>query len=261
MEDHNPPLQAVIFDVDGTLADTERHGHRVAYNQAFEELGADWSWGEALYGDLLDIEGGQERLSHYLAAYRPDFTPQEGRDAFIGTAHDRKNRYYHRLLATGAVPLRPGVERLMHEVRGTGLHLAIASSSMRANVRALIEHGLGAGALDWFEAVVTGDDAATKKPDPEIYRRVLERLDLAPTACIAIEDSRNGCNAAIAAGLPTVVTTSSYTANQAFDGALLVADSLGEPDQPWHVFIGDSAGAAQLDVATLRRLHAAARHR
>ncbi len=257
MEDPNPSLQAVLFDVDGTLADTERHGHRVAYNQAFEELGADWSWSEALYGDLLDVEGGQERLSHYLATYQPEFAPDEGRDAFVGTAHERKNRHYHHLLATGAVPLRPGVERLMHEVRAAGLRLAIASSSIRANVRALIEHGLGPGALDWFEAVVTGDDAAAKKPDPEIYRRVLDRLALPPAACIAIEDSRNGCGAALAAGLPTVVTTSSYTAHQAFDGALLVADSLGEPDQPWHVFSGDSAGAAHLDVATLRRLHAA----
>ncbi len=258
MEDHNRPLQAVIFDVDGTLADTERHGHRVAYNQAFAELGADWDWSEALYGDLLDIEGGQERLSHYLATYRPEFDPNEGREAFVGVVHDRKNHHYHQLLATGAVPLRPGVERLMHEVRDAGLRLAIASSSIRANVRALIEHGLGAGALDWFEAVVTGDDAAAKKPDPEIYRRVLERLALPATACMALEDSRNGCNAALAAGLPTVVTTSSYTAHQAFDGARLVADSLGEPDQPWHVFTGDSAGAAQLDVATLRYLHATA---
>jgi len=261
MADQQPPLQAVILDVDGTLADTERHGHRVAYNQAFADMGADWSWSESLYGDLLDIDGGQERLSHYLESYQPEFTPNEGRDAFVGAAHERKNRHYHDLLASGRVPLRPGVERLMQQVRAAGLRLAIASSSMRANVRALIEHGLSPGAFDWFEAVVTGDDVATKKPDPEIYQRVLERLDLTAADCIAIEDSRNGCDAALAAGLATVVTTSSYTANQAFDGAVVVADSLGEPDEPWHVLAGDGGGASHLDVATLRGLHAAARYR
>jgi HAD superfamily hydrolase (TIGR01509 family) len=251
-------LQAVIFDVDGTLADTERHGHRVAYNQAFEDLGADWSWSEALYGDLLDIEGGQERLSHYLDAYRPDFVPEVGRDAFVDEAHARKNDHYRRLLASGSIPLRPGVERLMREVRGSGLRLAIASSSLRANVRALLEHALDPCAFDWFEAVVTGDDVATKKPDPEIYRRVLERLDLPAHACIALEDSENGCRAAVSAKLPTIVTTSSYTTDHRFDGALTVADSLGEPDHPWHVIAGVSGGAAHLDVAALRRLHAAA---
>lgn len=260
MEDHDPPLQAVIFDVDGTLADTERHGHRVAYNHAFAELGADWSWSESLYGDLLGVEGGQERLTHYLDNYHPDFEPDEGRDAFVGVAHQRKNRHYHQLLASGEVPLRPGVERLMQEVRRTGLQLAIASSSIRANVRALLDYGLTPGAFAWFDAVVTGDDVAAKKPDPEIYHRVLERLDLPAAACIAIEDSRNGCDAALAASLATVVTTSSYTAHQAFDGALLVADSLGEPERPWRILAGNSGGASYLDVPTMRRLHAKARN-
>lgn len=261
MQHAESALRAVIFDVDGTLADTERHGHRVAYNQAFQDLGADWEWTEALYGDLLEVEGGPERLAHYLEAYRPDFEPDEGRAAFVGTAHQRKNTHYHALLAAGEVPLRPGVRRLMAEVRAAGLRLAIASSSLRANVHALLTHALEPSAPQWFDVIVTGDDVTCKKPEPEIYRRVLDRLDLSARDCIAIEDSQNGCAAALAAGLPTVVTTSSYTGNHAFEGAVLVADSLGEPDRPWRVLAGDAGGADHLDVAGLRRLHAVARAR
>ena len=258
MSDTEPALQAVIFDVDGTLADTERHGHRVAYNQAFEELGADWSWDEALYGHLLHVEGGTERLRHYLREYEPEFEPDEGRAAFVGAAHRRKNRHYHAMLGAGDIPLRPGVRRLIDEVRAAGLKLAIASSSLRANVRALLESTLAPDAEAWFDAFVTGDDVGCKKPDPEIYRRVLERLDLPPEACIAIEDSQNGCRAALASRLPTVVTLSSYTHTHDFAGAVLVADSLGEPERPWHIHAGSPTGNDYLDLAGLRTLHARA---
>lgn len=252
-------LQAVIFDVDGTLADTERHGHRVAYNQAFDDLGADWEWGEDLYGDLLRVEGGPERLRHYLREYEPDFEPSEGRAAFVGAAHRRKNLHYHAMLGAGEVPLRPGVHRLIEEIRAAGLKLAIASSSLRANVRALLVNALDPDAEAWFDAIVTGDDVASKKPDPEIYRRTLERLDLPARACIAIEDSENGCHAALAAGLPTIVTLSSYTHAHDFSGAMLVADTLGEPDHPWHIHAGSPPGCDWLDLEGLRTLHAGAR--
>lgn len=258
MKESGFALQAVVFDVDGTLAETERHGHRVAYNRAFEELGAGWEWSESLYGDLLRVEGGPERLSHFLRQHRPDFAPDEGHSDFVGTAHERKNVHYHALLDAGRVPIRPGIRRLIGEVRDAGLRLAIASSSLRANVHALLARTLDPAAENWFEVIVTGDDVACKKPDPEIYRRVLERLDLPPGACMAIEDSENGCRAAVAAGVPTVVTTSSYTSDDAFHGAVLVADSLGEPDAPWHVRNGSGGGADYLDVPGLRRLHAAA---
>ncbi len=251
-------LQAVIFDVDGTLADTERHGHRVAYNQAFEDLGAAWTWDESLYGDLLHVEGGTERLRHYLREYEPDFEPTEGRAAFVGAAHRRKNLHYHAMLGSGAVPLRPGVRRMIDEIRAAGLKLAIASSSLRANVRALLVNALAPEAESWFDAIVTGDDVASKKPDPDIYRRVLERLDLSAARCIAIEDSENGCRAALAAGLPTIVTLSSYTHDHDFSGAVLVADTLGEPERPWRIHAGKADGRDWLDLDGLRALHARA---
>ncbi len=253
-------LQAIVFDVDGTLAETERHGHRVAYNQAFDDLGADWQWGDSLYNDLLQIEGGAERLDHYLSEYRPEFVADDDRDDFVGQAHARKNVHYRALLEAGEVPLRAGIRRLLEEARAAGLRLAIASSSLRPNVRALIETALGPDAENWFEVIVTGDDVARKKPDPEVYRRVLERLDLPPAAAVAIEDSENGCRAAVACGLPTIVTTSSYTSDHDFSGSLLVVDSLGEPGAPWKVIAGSPDGADHLDLATLRRLHAQAVH-
>jgi len=252
------PLQAIIFDVDGTLAETERLGHLVAYNQAFEDLGAEWEWSDAFYGDLLRIEGGAERLDHYLHEYQPEFSIAEDRAAFVSDAHGRKNLHYRALLNAGEIPLRTGIRRLIEEARAEGLRLAIASSSVRANVFALLDNELGEDAERLFDAIVTGNDVSRKKPDPEAYRRVLERLDLPAGACIAIEDSENGCRAAVRCGLPTIVTISSYTASHDFPESLLVADSLGEPDTPWHVIEGSAGGATYLDVATLRRLHAEA---
>jgi len=256
-DEGQPTLQAVIFDVDGTLADTERDGHLPAYNQAFDELETDLTWTEGEYADLLRIEGGHERLQHYLDRDDMEAVLDMDRDHFVDAAYERKNRLYKHRLQSGLVPLRPGIRRLIAEARADGLRLAIASSSLRANVMALLSNALDKQAHKWFEVIVTGSDAAEKKPSADIYRRVLDRLDLPPDACIALEDSENGCRAAVRAGVPTIVTTSTYTGHHDFPGAALVADSLGEPSRPWHILAGSHPGTPCLDTTALRRVHAA----
>jgi HAD superfamily hydrolase (TIGR01509 family) len=228
-------LAAFIFDVDGTLADTERDGHRVAFNQAFVEAGLDWYWDVDLYGALLTVTGGKERMRHYLDRYRPDWVQPADLDSLITHLHAAKTRHYTTLLAQGGIPLRPGVARLLNEARTAGIRLAIATTTTPENVSALLEHALAPEALDWFEVIAAGDVVPAKKPAPDIYHYALDRLGLRPEQCLAFEDSLNGLHAARGAGLTTVVTINDYTRDQDFTGAALVLDQLGEPDRPFAV--------------------------
>jgi len=248
-------LRALIFDVDGTLADTERDGHRVASNRAFAEVGLDWEWSVSLYGELLAITGGKERLRFYLNQYRPDFHPSTGLDEFIADLHATKIKHYGQLIAEGAIPLRPGVKRLLEEARVQGMRLAIATTSALPNVTALLEHNLGSDSPSWFDAIATGDIVPAKKPAPDIYQYVLQVLGLEAKNCLAIEDSHHGLTAAALAGLKTVVTVNDYTQDQDFSGAILVLNHLGEPDRPFTVLAGNAEGASYLDIGLLHRLH------
>ena len=261
-----PDLKALLFDVDGTLADTERDGHRVAFNLAFREAGLDWEWDVALYGKLLAVTGGKERIRYYLEQFNPGFSPPADRDAFIAGLHAAKTAHYTRLLAEGAIPLRPGVARLLREARDAGLRLAIATTTTPANVTALIDHTLGHAALDWFEVIAAGDVVPAKKPAADIFLWALERLGLPSEACLAFEDSRNGILAAHGARLPTLVTVNDYTRDDDFDDALLVLDQLGEPGAPFTVLGGRLGGLLDgqgdgiphqgvVDTALLRALH------
>ncbi len=249
-------LRALIFDVDGTMADTERDGHRVAFNRAFAEAGLDWDWSVSLYGELLEVTGGKERIRFYLEQYRPDGELPTDLDKFIADIHATKTKYYQQLAASGAMPLRVGVKRLIEEARAQGVRLAIATTSSRPNVTALLENTLGVDSPSWFEVIAAGDIVPAKKPAPDVYQYVLQRMDLEAQDCLAIEDSYQGLEAACQLGLKTVVTVNEYTHSQDFSGAILVLNHLGEPDQPFSVLAGDAGDASYVDIALVQRLHA-----
>lgn len=225
-------LQALIFDVDGTLADTERDGHRPAFNAAFREAGLDWEWDAALYGELLAVAGGKERITHFVRRHRPEYASRPDFAEFVAQLHRAKTRHYTRLAASGAIPLRLGVARLLQDARAAGLRLAIATTTTPENVSALLEPALGPAAMSWFEAVGAGDVVPAKKPAPDIYLWVLARLGLAASACLAFEDSENGLRAAVGAGLATVVTPCDYTRRQDFGRALTVIPGLDRVSIP-----------------------------
>lgn len=250
-------IEALIFDVDGTLSDTERDGHRVAFNAAFAEAGLDWRWDIGLYGELLAVTGGKERIRHYVDHYRTDYRKPADFDALVARLHAAKTAHYTALLGEGGIPLRPGVRRLLEEARARGVRLAIATTTTPANVSALLRHAISPQAESWFEVIGAGDVVAAKKPAPDIYYYVLERLGLEPARCMAFEDSENGLRSAQAAGLKTVITVNDYTRTHDFRGATIVLDHLGEPDQPFGTLSSTMVGSATLvNLDLLNRLHA-----
>lgn len=250
-------LAALLFDVDGTLADTERDGHRVAFNLAFTEAGLDWDWSVDLYGKLLAVTGGKERIRYYLERFNRDFPRPEELDGFIAGLHRSKTRHYTEMLAAGRIPLRSGVRRLLESARAQGLRLAIATTTTPANVTALLRHSLAPDAEDWFDVIAAGDIVPAKKPAPDIFVWAMEQMGLKPDQCLAFEDSENGLLSASGAGIEAVVVTvNDYTRDHDFAGASLVLDQLGDAGDPGRVLAGDLELAdGQLGIDDLRRLH------
>lgn len=242
-------LKALLFDVDGTLADTERDGHRVAFNKAFADFGLPWNWDVALYGQLLSVTGGKERMRHFVERFLPGYEKPGNFDDLIIELHQAKTRHYTQMLAEGGIPLRPGVKRLLAEARDAGLRLGVATTTTPDNVIALLKHSLAEDGPDWFEVIAAGDIVPAKKPAPDIYLWALARLDLGADQCIAFEDSHNGIRASMSSGLKTVITVNDYTQNDAFDGALAVLSDLGEPSAPYNRLDREESG--MVDIATL----------
>lgn len=228
------PLDALIFDVDGTLADTEE-AHRRAFNLAFAQADLPWRWSVEEYRLLLEVAGGKERIRAYWSQL-PDAPGPEAMWDRILALHAAKTALYTEAVRSGQVPLRPGVEATLRSARDAGITLAIATTTSRVNVDALFEGTLGEGALGWFSVICTAETAPKKKPAPDVYLAALAQLGLPPARCLAVEDSRNGVLAARAAGLEVLVTENAYTRGQDFSGALAVLDDLtglhALPDPP-----------------------------
>jgi HAD superfamily hydrolase (TIGR01509 family) len=254
-------LPALIFDCDGVLADTERDGHRPAFNQTFAEAGLDVKWSVEEYGEKLKIGGGKERMASLLT---DDFvranglpTDPEGQKELLAGWHRRKTDLYKEAVRAGRLPGRPGIARIVKEAIAADWTLAVASTSAEESVRAVLEHAVGAEDASHF-AVFAGDVVPAKKPDPAIYLLALEELGVAPDDAIVVEDSRNGLLAAVGAGLRCVVTVSSYTEQEDMSEAALVVSSLGDPGEPAHV-LANRSGARPGDEVTLADLEACLR--
>jgi HAD superfamily hydrolase (TIGR01509 family) len=218
--------RVILWDVDGTLAETERDGHRVAFNLAFEALGLPWRWDEARYGELLRVTGGRERLLHDMQT-RPDAPRDPARqDSLARELHARKNQLYAALVADVGIPLREGVLQLMDECGARGVQMAITTTTSRANLDALLKKHLGPEWNKRFAAIVCGEDVAQKKPDPEVFHLALRKLAVDPHETLAIEDSPSGVAAACSARCPVIVTRSIYFANDPIEGTIATGPGL-----------------------------------
>ncbi len=223
-----PELKAILWDQDGVIIDTEKDGHRVAFNKMFKEFGYDFEWGVDTYGELLKVSGGKERMRHYFTekgiVLKGD---KEKDDELLLEHHLKKTGIFVEMIESGILPLRAGVKRLMQEAMQAGLRLGVCTTSNERSANAIAQGMLGD--ID-FEFVLAGDVVKKKKPNPDIYLLALEKSGLSPDECIVVEDSRNGILSAKAAGLRALATTNIYTENEDLSDASIIVTSLGEPD-------------------------------
>ena len=220
-------IKAIIFDVDGTFADTE-DGHRKSFNKAFAENNLLWNWDVALYDKLLKVTGGKERIKYFVSDFLTGYTGPDNFDDFVKHLHKVKTAHYTAMLGEGHIPLRPGIKQLIQDAHQAGVKLAIATTTTPENVTALLEVGLGKNWESYFAANGCGDIVPHKKPAPDIYFWVLDKLGLSAADCITLEDSNNGLRSSLAAGIRTYVTINQYTRNQDFTGAAGVFDDLSD---------------------------------
>jgi HAD superfamily hydrolase (TIGR01509 family) len=246
-------IAALIFDFDGTLADTEE-AHRQAFNAAFLEHALFWNWSGPRYGQLLAVSGGKERILAYVDGLQASAAEKARLAGIAPLVHHTKTRIFAELVESGGVPLRPGIARLMREARDRGVRLAIASTTTATNVEALLNATLTAESRGWFDVIACGDIVPARKPAPDIYELAVASLRLPAAECVAIEDSAKGLRAARAAGLRTVVTPTYWTAADDFEGAAVVLPGLGEPEAPLDAATQRVVGAPCVGLAELERL-------
>jgi len=251
-------VPALIFDCDGVLADTERYGHLPAFNDTFAAFGIPVTWSDEDYAQKVLIGGGKERMASLLT---PEFlaandlpTDDAGQKAMLADWHRHKTAAYTALVASGAMPGRPGIARIVEEAAAAGWQLAVASTSAEPSVRAVLEHVVGTERARDF-AVFAGDVVPAKKPNPAIYQLAARSLAVQQDQVIVVEDSGNGLKAALGAGLACVVTVSTYTTNEDFSGAALVVSSLGDPDGEQTTVLADPNGIRPRDYVRLADLH------
>ncbi len=246
-------LRALIFDVDGTLADTEEL-HRQAFNAAFLEMALDWDWSRDQYRRLLEVSGGKERIDHYIGTLPLDPVRRRALRECIPMIHRTKTRNYQELVTRGQLPFRPGVNRLMADARAAGMKLGIATTTTLENVRALVDAALGARGASWFDAIGAGDLVEHKKPAPDIYNLVLSTLRVPRHECVAFEDSVNGLRAAKAAGLFTIVTPTQWNGDHDFNGADLLMPSLDDAGESLAASGIEPYGDVRLGLGQIEKL-------
>ncbi len=224
-------LKALIFDVDGTIAETEEL-HRRAFNQAFADNDLGWEWSVDTYRELLRVTGGKERIRHYLETMAKEAS-NEFSDTDIARLHGEKTRLYVGFMQDSPPPPRPGIRRLIEEAIAAGINIALATTTSRANADELFAATFDQPVLDHISVRICGEDVATKKPDPQAFALAIEALGILPNEAVAIEDSGAGLASAMGAGISTIVTPSIYTSHHNFDGAMAILSDLGEPTAPY----------------------------
>ena len=246
-------LSAVLFDVDGTIAETEDL-HRRSFNESFKEFNLDWFWDKPIYKELINIGGGKERIQHYMKRAWPEMLEYKNLSKYIDSIHKVKNEIYEDYVNDEKLILRPGVKRLISEILENKIRIALVSSSSKKNIENLFLKGLDIDPFESFDLIAHGDCTKNKKPSPEIYEWTLEKLKLSAQSCIAIEDSPRGLDSAISANIKVIVTPSELTTDESFMGAELVISDLGEAKKPFKQIHGKTHGEEFVNINLLKKI-------
>ena len=247
-------LNAVLFDI-GTIISNSDEVHRQSFNEAFKEFGLKWYWDEAIYKELVLVGGGKERIKYYIKRASPELLKQKNLVNYIQSIHKIKSQIYEDLLHDFKIEVRPGILRLLKEIKKNNLRLGLVSDTTEENLKNLFKKSLNVIPCDCFDVIAHGGCNLPKKPSPDIYYWALEQLKLPPNSCIAIEDYQRGIDSARGAGLNVIVTPSMYTTTNELRGASLIVSDLGEQNKPFKVIYGEVFNKEFIDLDFLRDIH------